>query len=57
LVGTFSIGLLMLVAALSFARERSVADAKRVMKASLLYLPLLLLFIILDAGLKPLSGL
>jgi heme o synthase len=57
LVGTFSIGLLMLVAALSFARERSVADAKCVMKASLLYLPLLLLFIILDAGLKPLSGL
>lgn len=57
LVGTFSIGLLMLAAALRFARERSVGDAKCVMKASLLYLPLLLLFIILDAGLKPFSGL
>jgi protoheme IX farnesyltransferase len=56
-VATLVIGLLMLLAALSFARDRSVGNARRLLKASVLYLPLLLLFILLDAGLKPFSGL
>ena len=55
--GTFLIGLLMLMVALRFARDRSVDNARRLLKASVLYLPLLLLFIILDAGLKPFGGL
>ena len=47
--GTLLIGLLMLFAALGFAHERSVGNARRLLKASVLYLPLLLGFIILDA--------
>src|SRR6266487_2670678 len=48
--GTFSLGLLMLVAALGFARNRSTTNARCLLKASILYLPLLLGFILLDAG-------
>jgi len=55
--GTFSIGLLMLIGALGFARERTIGNARRLLKSSILYLPLLLLFIIVDAGFKRLSGL
>jgi protoheme IX farnesyltransferase len=55
--GTFVIGLLMLIGALGFARDRSVPNARRLLKASIVYLPLLLLFIVVDAGLKRLSGL
>jgi heme O synthase-like polyprenyltransferase len=47
----------MLVVALSFARDRTVANARRLLKASILYFPLLLLFICLDAGLKTFGGL
>jgi protoheme IX farnesyltransferase len=47
--GTLLIGLLMLVAALGFARDRSLGNARRLLKASVLYLPLLLGFILLDA--------
>jgi protoheme IX farnesyltransferase len=54
--GTLLIGLLMLMVALSFAHDRSVGNARRLLKASILYLPLLLLFIFLDAGLKPFGG-
>jgi len=57
LVTTSLIGLLMLLAALSFARERSVGSARRLLKASVLYLPLLLLFILLDAGVRPFGSL
>ena len=51
--GTLLIGLLLLMVAVGFARDRSVLNARRLLKASVLYLPLLLLFIFLDAGLKP----
>src|SRR4029077_7178410 len=47
--GTFVIGLLMLIGALGFARDRSVPNARRLLKSSIFYLPLLLLFIVLDA--------
>ena len=55
--GTSLIGLLMLGAALGFACDRSVGNARRLLKASVLYLPLLLLFIIADAGVKSFAGL
>src|SRR6516225_2345817 len=44
--GTLLIGFFMLLAALSFAQDRSVGSARRLLKASVLYLPLLLLFIL-----------
>jgi protoheme IX farnesyltransferase len=48
--GTLLLGLLMLVAALSFARNRNIGTARGLLKASIVYLPLLLGSIILDAG-------
>jgi protoheme IX farnesyltransferase len=48
--GTLLLGLLMLVAALGFARNRNVGTARGLLKASIMYLPLLLGSIILDAG-------
>jgi len=50
--GTMLIGLLMFVAALAFARDLSMGNAKRLLKASILYFPLLLAFMMLDAGLN-----
>src|SRR5262249_48473129 len=55
--GTLLIGLLTLIVALSFAHDRSTGNARRLLKASILYLPLLLLFIFLDAGLKAFGAL
>jgi protoheme IX farnesyltransferase len=57
LSGTLLIGLLILIGAIGFARDRSVANARRLLKSSILYLPLLLLFIVADAGFRRLSGL
>jgi protoheme IX farnesyltransferase len=51
------LGLLMLIVALSFARDRSVDNARRLLRSSILYLPLLLLFIMVDAGWKLCRGL
>ena len=50
--GTLLLGLLMLVAALSFARNRNVGTARGLLKASIVYLPLLMGSSILDAGLN-----
>jgi protoheme IX farnesyltransferase len=55
--GTLSIGLLMLLVAVGFARDRSVGNARRLLKASVLYLPLLLLFMFLDASSNLFAGL
>src|SRR5882672_10841093 len=41
--GTFLIGIVMLLGALSFARDRSVGNARRLLISSILYLSLLLL--------------
>jgi protoheme IX farnesyltransferase len=49
--GALLSGMLMLLAALRFTRERRLADARRLLKATILYLPVLLLLITLDAGL------
>jgi len=49
--GALLSGMLMVVVALRFARERELADARRLLKATILYLPVLLLLITLDAGL------
>jgi len=48
--GALLIGLTMLGAAVCFARQHGAADARRLLRASILYLPLLLLLIALDAG-------
>jgi protoheme IX farnesyltransferase len=50
--GALLSGLLMVVVALRFARERQLADARRLLRATILYLPALLLLITLDAGLR-----
>jgi protoheme IX farnesyltransferase len=49
-LGTLLLGLLMVIAALSFARNRNDGTARGLLKASIVYLPLLLGAIILDAG-------
>ena len=48
--GTFLLGLFMLISALSFAHNRDAGTARGLLKASIVYLPLLLGTIILDAG-------
>src|SRR6185436_17709006 len=48
--GTFVLGLLMLVATLTFARDRNALTARGLLRASMVYLPLLLASIIVDAG-------
>ena len=55
--GALLIGFMILNVALSFARDRSVGNARRLLKSSILYLPLLLLLILVDAGLKRFVGL
>jgi len=55
--GALLIGFMILSVASSFARDRSTDNARRLLKSSILYLPLLLLSIIVDAGLKRFMGL
>ena len=55
--GALLIGFMILSVALSFARDRSLGNARRLLKSSILYLPLLLFFIIADAGVKRFMGL
>jgi heme o synthase len=55
--GALLMGLIILRVALSFARDRSVGNAKWLLKSTILYLPLLLLLILADASLKQLCGL
>jgi len=43
-------GLALLVVGVLFTRSKSFLDARRLLKASVVYLPLLLLLIIVDAG-------
>ena len=47
--GALAIGVGVLLIALEFTRNQGVADARRLLKASVLYLPVLLLLIVLDA--------
>ena len=55
--GALLIGFMILSVARSFARDPSVGNARRLLKSSILYLPSLLLFILVDAGLKRFGGL
>ncbi len=55
--GALVIGFMILSVAFSFARDRSLVNARRLLKSSILYLPLLLALILVDAGLKHLGGL
>jgi protoheme IX farnesyltransferase len=50
-VGALVMGLAMLAVGTMFTCTRSFLDARRLLKASVIYLPLLLLLIIIDAGL------
>jgi protoheme IX farnesyltransferase len=49
MVGSLLLGLFMLRASAIAAKSRSLADARNLLKASVLYLPLLLLLIVVDA--------
>jgi len=48
--GALLIGIGMLSAALDFTRSQKTADARRLLRASILYLPMLLLLIVLDVS-------
>ena len=49
--GALVLGLLMLAPGVTLARSRSIGDARRLLRASVLYLPLLFLLSIVDRGL------
>jgi protoheme IX farnesyltransferase len=48
LVGALALGLVFLAVGIRTAREKTQASARQLLKASVLYLPLLLLLMILD---------
>lgn len=50
-IGAVVMGVALLVVGALFTRSKSFLDARRLLKASVVYLPLLLLLIIVDAGL------
>ncbi|HMP75982.1 MAG TPA: heme o synthase [Kiritimatiellia bacterium] len=50
LIGAVFLGSALLAASLHFAQHQQRADARRVLLASVVYLPLLLILIVLDAG-------
>jgi heme o synthase len=49
-IGALLMGVALLVVGALFTRSKSFLDARRLLKASIVYLPLLLLLIIVDAG-------
>ena len=49
-IGALMMGLALLAVSVLFTRSKSFLDARRLLKASVIYLPLLLLLIIIDAG-------
>ncbi len=51
LAGALALGVGLLVVGLLFTRRQGIDDARRLLKASVLYLPLLLILILVDAGL------
>lgn len=50
MIGALGFGMLMLIAGLSLALTRSALDARRLLHASIIYLPVLLLLIATDVG-------
>jgi len=55
--GALLMGFMILSVAVSFARHRSDGNARRLLRSSILYLPLLLLLILVDASLRRFGGL
>ena len=55
-VGSLALGVYFLLPTLAFGRERSTPAARRVLRASLVYLPGLLLVLLLDRSVALLSG-
>lgn len=49
-IGALVMGVALLLVSALFTRSKSFLDARRLLKASVIYLPLLLLLIIIDAG-------
>jgi heme o synthase len=49
-IGALVMGVALLVVGALFTHTKSFLDARRLLKASVVYLPLLLLLIIVDAG-------
>lgn len=49
LIGTTILGVAFLYAGLQVSRSRSIADARRLLRASVIYLPLLLILIVADS--------
>jgi len=49
-IGALMMGLALLAVGVLFIRSKTFLDARRLLKASVIYLPLLLLLIIIDAG-------
>jgi protoheme IX farnesyltransferase len=49
-VGALMIGLALLAVGVWMTRSKSFADARRLLKASVVYLPILLILIIVDVG-------
>ena len=49
-IGALLMGLALLAVGVLFTRSKSFLDARRLLKASVIYLPLLLILIIIDAG-------
>jgi protoheme IX farnesyltransferase len=50
LAGALVLGVGMLLSGLTVAKSRTVADAKKLLRTSVIYLPLLLILIVTDAG-------
>ncbi len=50
LTGALLLGLGLLLSGITLSRSKSLRDAKRVLRASVIYLPLLLILIVTDAG-------
>ena len=55
LLGAILLGLGFLMRAIGFSREHSIPQARRVLRASLVYLPALLILLLLDALSKPVA--
>ena len=50
LVGSVALGIFMLMAGLTVSKSRSVPDARKLLRATVVYLPLLLILIVTDAS-------
>lgn len=50
LLGSFALGIFMLLAGLNVSKSKSIIDARKLLRATVVYLPLLLILIVTDAS-------